>query len=247
MGAVRGKERHGSMANKHIDTVLEVLKTAGFSAAMAYPGQAAPAISGTVAAVQLEQLDLAQGAETVAVHILCPASMGGSACEGAAQQAAQALHKAGASCVQDGCVYDRVTQTYRCVIHAVFSTAAVGTGDLAPFFAVVLNGSRRNYANAFRSEETTGCQPEYLCGNAEPVGSSGGKRVWQLRLEEWIPAGVQDLEAVIGTFTLEIFIPGQIETYTGCRWTEITREFSASGLRQVRLGFAQSRKVVSNG
>lgn len=235
------------MANKHIDTVLEVLEKTGISAAMAYPGQAAPAITGSVAAVQLEKLDLAEGTQTVAVHILCPAALGGNTCEAEAQRAAQALHKAGAACVQDGCVYDRVGQTYRCVIHAAFPTAAVGTGDLAPFFTVVLDGKRRSYCKAFRSEETTGCQPEYLCGNAEPVSSSTGKHLFWLRLEEWIPAGVAQGESVSGTFTLEIFLPGQIETYTGCRWTGITREFSPAGLRQIREGFAQSRKVESNG
>lgn len=235
------------MANKHIDTVLEVLKAAGFSAAMAYPGQAAPVITGTVAAVQLERLDLAQGEQIVAVHILCPAVMGGSACEEEAQRAAQALHKAGASCVQDGCVYDRISRTYCCVIHAAFSTAAVGTGELAPFFTVVLDGKRRSCSIAFRSEETTGCQPEYLCGSEEPVDSSTGKHLFRLRLEEWIPAGFLDSEVITGTFTLEIYLPGQIETYTGCRWTDITREFSPAGLRQTRVGFAQSRKVESNG
>lgn len=235
------------MANKHIDTVLEVLQKADFSAAMAYPGQTAPTITGCVAAVQLEKLDLAEGTETVAVHILCPAKLGGSSCEAEAQRAAQALHKAGAACVQDGCTYDRVSLTYRCVIHATFPTAAVGTGDLAPFFTVVLNGKRRSYSKAFRSEETTGCQPEYLCGNADPVSSSTGKHLFQLRLEEWIPAGVADGESVSDAFTLEIYLPGQIETYTGCRWTGITREFSPAGLRQIRVGFAQSRKVESNG
>ena len=47
-----------------------------------------------------------------------------------------------------------------------------------------------------------------------------------------------------GEFTLQVVTDQKTEQYTGCRWTQIRREFSGKGIRRIRTGFAFLREEV---
>lgn len=232
------------MGSQQLETVLTLLRNAGFSAELAYPGRSIPRITTTVAAVHLENVDTENATVTVEVYMICPQSLGGSTCESAALTAIQALSQAGAVCIQDGCVYDRVSQVYRVSIHALFSSI---TGTTSPAFSVYIDGLLQAYPISFREDEDTGCQPEYAIGDAFPIGSGTGSRRWVLELEEQIPPGASESTLSDKAFTMVVDACGIRRTYSGCRWTSATREFTRDGLRRVRKGFAMSRREASNG
>ena len=104
-----------------LELVLRRLREDGFTADIAYPGQKFPLISDTVAAVHIEKVDRANLEVTVEINIICPASMGGTACEVQALRATEVLRWAGAVCVQNGCTYDGVAQVYVVSVLATFT------------------------------------------------------------------------------------------------------------------------------
>ena len=104
-----------------LELVLQRLREEGFSADIAYPGQKFPQITEAVAAVHIEQVDRANLTVTLEVSIVCPAAMGGTACEVEALRATEVLRWAGAVCVQRGCTYDGVAQVYMVPILATFT------------------------------------------------------------------------------------------------------------------------------
>ena len=86
-----------------LDLVIRRLREEKFVADIAYPGQKFPQISQPVAAVHIEKVDRAGMSVTVEVNILCPAAMGGTACELEALRATEILRWSGAVCLQNGC------------------------------------------------------------------------------------------------------------------------------------------------
>ena len=104
-----------------LELVLRRLREAGFEADIAFPGQKFPQISNTVAAVHIEKVDRANLEVTVEISIICPASMGGTACEVKALEATEVLRWAGAVCVQRGCTYDGIAQVYVVSVLATFT------------------------------------------------------------------------------------------------------------------------------
>lgn len=225
-----------------LELVLRRLREESFTADIAYPGQKFPQITDTVAAVHIEKVDRANLTVTVEVNIICPASMGGTACEVEALRATEILRWSGAVCVQNGCSYDGVAQVYVVPVLATF-TGITEADDCAigPGFQVYINEVLQPYALSFSEEETGGYQAEYVMGQSAPEGISGGSQLWSIRLEELIPAGSPETEP--GTlFQLKVVTDVKTETYYYCRWTSISREFSREGLRRIRKGIAMERK-----
>jgi hypothetical protein len=126
---------------------------------------------------------------TVEVSILCPASMGGTACEVEALRATEVLRWAGAVCIQNGCTYDGISQVYVVSILATF-TGITGEDSFekGPGFEVRIGGIYQPYATSFSSEEVQDRQAEYVMGENSPVGISQGPYLWKITLEELIPA-----------------------------------------------------------
>ena len=137
-----------------LELVLQVLREAGFTADVAYPGQKVPRISDTVAAVHIEKVDRANLTVTLGVSILAPASKGGTACEVDALRATEMLRWSGAVCVQNGCRYDGVAQVYVVEVLATF-TGVTETDDckIWPGFYVYINDRLQRYTVAFTDEE----------------------------------------------------------------------------------------------
>lgn len=248
MGAVRGEGCERYLGYSILELVLQRLKEAGFQAAAAYPGQKFPQIREPKAAVHIEKVDRANMTVTVEISIVCPAAMGGTACELEALRATEVLRSAGAVCVQNGCSYDGVAQVY--VVSVLASFTGVTEADkctIWPGFYCYVGEDVLRFAVSFTSERTEGAIPEYAMGVSQPVGSSLGSGLWEITLEEQIPCGSPEVAEPQGEFTVQIVTEDKTETYSGCRWTSVLRQRDKQGLRRVRTGFAQDRTEEANG
>lgn len=232
------------MGNVILQQVLTALKNGGFAAELAYPGRKMPQIAGPVAAVHMARVDSAALTSTVSVTILSPGELGGAACEAEAMEAMELLLDCGAVCVQEGCVYDRVSQLYAVEIRAAFT----GVSQLEEAtFSVSIDGVRHGYAVGFQSEETRDYTVEYVTTDPMPMANGTGKVQWSLRLEEQIPVGTAEPAEPGPGFSLVVTTGEKTETYTGCQWTSVSREYSSQGLRRLRKGFALKREETANG
>ena len=123
-----------------LELVLRRLREANFTADVAFPGQKYPRIDKTVATVHIEKVDRANLTVTVEVNIICPASMGGTACEVEALRATEILRWTGAVCVQNGCSYDGVAQVYVVPVLATFTgVTEADSCAIGPGFKVYIN------------------------------------------------------------------------------------------------------------
>lgn len=231
-----------------LELVLRRLREAGFTADVAFPGQKYPQINGTVATVHIEKVDRAGLTVTVEVNIIAPAALGGTACEVEALRATEILRWSGAVCIQHGCSYDGVAQVYVVPVMATFTgITEADSCDIGPGFKVYINGTYQPFVLAFRGEETTGYEAEYGMGVSAPGGIGRGKVLWQIQLEELIPAGSPESEEPAGNFEVKLVNGGKTEWYYHCRWTSIQRTFSQEGLRKIRKGISMDRAEALNG
>ncbi len=228
-----------------LDMVIHRLKEEKFKADIAYPGQKFPKITEPVAAVHIEKVDRGGMTVTVEVNIICPASLGGTACELEALRATEALRWAGGMCIQNGCTYDGVSQVYVVQILATFTgVTEADEYTIWPGFYVYINDTIQLQVVAFSEEETNGFQREYAMGESAVAGVSQGSKLWSIQLEERIPNGTGERDANEGEFTLKVETEKKTELYTGCYWTSTQREFTKDGLRRIRKGFALNRTEV---
>lgn len=237
------------MGNVILEQVLTALRNGDFAAELAYPGRTMPRITGPVAAVHMEKVDSAALTSTVAVSILCPGEMGGDTCEEAALKALDLLRGCGAVCIQRGCTYDRIAQLYAVEISAAFTglSRSEEGSTASPGFSVSIDGIRHGYAVSFLSEEHRGYTAEYVSTEPLPMAAASGQIRWDLRLEEQIPVGTAELPEPDPGFSLSVMTEGKTESYTGCQWTSISREYNSQGLRRIRKGFALKREETANG
>lgn len=243
MGPVCGEGCERYLGYSILELVLRRLREENFTADIAYPGQKFPRITGPVAAVHIEKVDRASLTVTVEVNIICPAAMGGTACEVEALRATEILRWSGAVCVQNGCTYDGISQVYVVTILAAFT--GITEADrcvIGPGFSVYINEILQPYALAVSEEEAPGIQAEYVMGESAPAGISQGSYLWHIQLEELIPAGSPETAEPAGAFQMKIVTEQKTETYYHCRWTSVKREFTKEGMRRVRKGIAMLRE-----
>lgn len=226
-----------------LELVLRLLREAGFTADVAYPGQKFPTVTEAVAAVHIEKVDRANMAVTVEVNIICPASLGGTACEVEALRATEYLRWSGAVCVQNGCSYDGVSQVYIVSILATFTgITEEDRCTLGPGFQVYINSTYQPYAIGFTEEEVQDRQAEFVTAEPAPIGFSQGRCYWNITLEELIPAGSPETVEPTGAFEVKLVTDAKTEFYYHCRWTSIKRDFSREGLRRIRKGISMLRQ-----
>ena len=226
-----------------LELVLQKLRKAGFAADLAFPGQQFPAIRNTVAAVHLEQVDRTALTVTVGVNIVSPAAVGGAACELEALKATEVLRWANAECVQEGCRYDGVGQVYIVTVLATFTgVTQADSSFIGPGFEAFLDDAVQPYASAFTAEERKNIKVEYVMGEKEPVGLNQLESLWEICLEERIPAGSRETEEAAAPFQVRIRTDTGTEIYTRCQWTSIRREYTRGCLKRVRRGIATHRR-----
>lgn len=227
-----------------LELVLRRLREEGFTADVAYPGQKYPAITDTVAAVHIEQVDRSSLTVTVEVSILCPAAMGGTACEVEALRATEVLRWSGAVCVQHGCTYDGISQVYVVSVHATFTgITAEDSFTAGPGFAVRIGGVQQSYALSFTSEQIRQLRAEYAMGEAAPVGIGLGSRGWSFTLEELIPSGSLPAAEPQEPFEVVLTTDAGTETFLHCRFTSCRQQYTREGLRRIRTGISMAREV----
>lgn len=226
-----------------LELVLRRLREDGFTADIAFPGQMFPQINDAVAAVHIEKVDRANLEVTVEISIICPASMGGTACEVRALRATEVLRWAGAVCVQNGCTYDGVAQVYVVSVLATFTGMTEADNcTVWPGFYCYVDDQIHRFVIGFTAVEQTGADIDYVIGEATPVGTSIGTHGWEIQLEELIPVGSPEYDSPQEPCIVRIITDQKTEIYSGCRWTEIRREFSKQGLRRIRKGVALRRE-----
>ena len=228
-----------------LELVLQKLQEDGFAVGVAYPGQTFPRITGVMAAVHIEKVDRANMTVTLEVNIISPASLGGTACELEALRATEVLQWDGAVCVQQGCSYDGSAQVYVVAILATYTCVTEADScTLGPGFQAHINGIRQKFAVRFQGTEEREYQAEYEMGQTEPTELLRSPTVWHLELEELIPAGFEPTPEPGETFELKISTLFRIETYSGCRWLSVKREYTGEGLRRSYKGIAMAREAI---
>ena len=228
-----------------LELVLRRLREEGFTASVAYPGQVFPQITETVAAVHIEKVDRGNLTVTVEITLVCPASLGGTRCEMDALRATEILRRSGAVCVQNGCTYEGVAQVYTVSVLATYTgTTEENNCIIWPGFYCYVADYYHRYAVDFQTELTTDTQILYAMGQSGVAGFQPGKQLWQIRLEELIPAGEEEREDPEGAFELKVISDLIAETFRGCRWTSVQRQRNHQGLRRICKGYALSREVT---
>ena len=208
-----------------LELVLRRLREDGFSASVAYPGQVFPQITETVAAVHIDKVDRANLTVTIEITMVCPASLGGTRCEMDALRATEVLRWSGAVCVQNGCTYDGVAQVYMVSILATYTgITEENSCTIWPGFYCYVDNQYLQYAIDFQTEQTADVRVIHGIGQPQAVGVYPGEQNWQIRLEELIPAGSEEVEEPAGEFQIKVYSELLTETFQGCRWTSVQRQ-----------------------
>lgn len=227
-----------------LELVLRRLREAGFKADVAYPGQKYPQITENVVAVHIEKVDRDNLTVTLEVNVICPAAVGGTACEVEALRATEVLKWDGASCVQHGCTYDGASQVYVVAVMATY-TCVTEQDDcvLGPGFEVYIDDVYQPFVVSFAEEESCQHTAEFEMGETAPMGISLGSRLWNITLEERILPGSPETKEPEGAFELRVLRGQKTETYYHCRFLSVRRELSQEGLRRIRKGICMLREV----
>lgn len=230
------------MAMSILDTVLMRLRQAKFKIGIAYPGQKYPTVTEPLATVHIQKVDQRELTVTVEVNIICPAAMGGTACELEALRATEILRLSQAVCVQNGCTYDGISQVYVVSVLATFvGTTEVRECMIWPGFGCLINGVDHIHVVRFHTEEDTGLEPVYAVGEKHPVAFSGKEGQYRFEIEELIPVGSTELPGSDEAFTVDVWTELKIEHWEQCRWLSVSREYTRQGLRRIRKGVALSK------
>lgn len=222
-----------------LEQVLHQLRSAGFQAALAYPGQRVPEFGETVAAVHIRKADPVQASMTLEVTIIAPEATGGTACELEALRAMEALCQTGAVCTQHGCEHDSQGRVYSVVILAEYSgvisdePCALGAG-----IRLYIGSEVVEYAVAFTLEKVSDPRVIHEMGSRDAVDISLDSWVWKLRLEELLPVGVIAFSQPQEGFVLRLQASLGEEVYSDCCWTSVSYEYTPRGVRRVRSGYA---------
>lgn len=234
------------MGSVILELILEQLREAGFRTELAYPGKRRPRIGETVAAVHIRKMDPVHSAMTVEVTVVSPESLGGGACELEALRAMEALGRTGAVCVQNGCGYDSRGQVYTVEILAEYA-GVIGADAcaLGPGIRLFIGDEAMDHAVAFTAEKESVPRVMHEMGGRDAADVSLGPWVWKLELEELLPTGIIGFAQPQEGFTLRVRGLQGEETFTDCCWASARYEYTPSGVRRIRSGYALRREEVS--
>ncbi len=218
-----------------VETVIAALQEAGIPAQAAYPGAPMAHLNQVSAAVSLEKLDHTARQATVLVTAMAPAALGGSACQQTAVQIGQILENLGGRCHQETCRFHGYGDAYYVRVLADFYSGAVmeSWGRFSDF-TVKLAGNVIPNAVSFRAERAV----DQVTGT--PLSSA----VWSFRLVEEYGRGEVPMNDPSEPFQVVVIRNGSMELYSECTWISIQLENTATGLRQIRSGIAQSRGLL---
>ena len=223
------------MAALIVNTVIDALNDAGIEAKQAYPGGTMPNITAAQAAVSLEKLEYTARSATVLVTVMVPVATGGGACEDMAIQVGGVLEELGGVCVQEECRFNAYADAYYVrVLGTFYGSDVLEDWTTAADFTVTLESTVMKNAVGFRAEQAVD----------EETGTPLSTAVWTFRLEEEFGRGEGQLPPPTEPFTVTVTRSCGTETYSECSWISVQLENTATGLRQVRTGVAQTRSFI---
>ena len=112
----------------------------------------------------------------------------------------------------------------------------------ADFYKVYLNGTQHPWVEDFTEEKVQKQTLEYAARSPEAVAITSGSYYWILHLEELFPPGFPETTMAEGEFQLRVVRGSSAQVYQVCRWSSVTRSFTAQGLRRICKGIALTRK-----
>lgn len=217
-----------------LSETVRCLTEGGFRAQRAYPGGNRMAITGVVAAVQLENMD--HSGATVRVNVLSSGSMGGGACEDGAIRILQILQAAGGVCNLEKCGYLTDAEAFCTPVIAFFAgeeTDGVWIPAEEPaepeksVFTLTVGGVALKNAVSFTAQRAT-----------DEMVLEIGNALWHFTLEESLPLDSTEAAVPEESFIIVVTRQGRTETYTDCILTQQKRVLTGDGLRQIRTGVA---------
>lgn len=221
--------------------VISILTNAGIQSIPAFPATRAFMPLTPVAAVSVSKVDTASRYTTVLIRLLSPGGSGGALWEQTALLITQALSASGAECTQDACQYDGQTDLFEGQITAKYPGLVYdGSWNQVPEpdLEVRLNDVTVSCVTSITAKETRSLDP------ADLENTASNAPVWYLEMIRQ-PAANTAEPGGTAPFSLKILRSGKGHWYRQCYWTQITRENTPNGERQVYSGFALSRTAIT--
>lgn len=217
-----------------LDMVVDLLNEGGLRAEAAQPAGNMTAVQSVVAAVSLEQVDQESGSVTVLVEMVGPAKDGGKRCQREALKAFEILRGAGGICRQEKCTFISKADMFCTPVTAVFyGTATAEDWQPRPSYEVDISGVSLPWVTGFSASQKVGE------GETSLVDMG-----WEFTLEEYFPAGTEEtVDDPVEPFEVTLSHGSRQETYIGCNIMARERVLEENGVRQVRRGTAQQRRV----
>ena len=217
-----------------VGNVIDALTAAEIRADEAYPGRRIPALTGPVAAVRLGKLDRSVRTAAVEVVVMSPASGGGSLCENTALRTVEALQDMGGTCVKDVCKFDEMADVFYIDIEAEFFGTAMENGwSPGPGYSITIGQQPMEYVVSFSARRA-------VDDEVTALADAG----WTFTLEELLPPGTSEPADPAEPFSLAVTRALGDEVFTGCVFTEQSREDTIRGVTQIRKGTATGRTVM---
>ena len=217
-----------------VKQVIDTLRQADIRADEAYPGGRIPSLTGVAAAVRLGKVDRSVRTTTVQVVVMSPAREGGSLCETAALRAVEVLQEMGGTCVKDICRFDEMANVFYIDLDVTFfGTAREDGWSPGPGYAIFLGLQPLEYAVRFSAQRSTG-------GDVTKISDAK----WEFVMEEHLPPGISEPLEPTEPFTVKVTRALGEESFTGCRWTSVSREETIRGVTQIRKGTANARSAA---
>ena len=225
------------MGKSIVEIVIDLMRGSQIRADRAYPGQLMPAVETMVAAVGLKRMDQSNSTATVEVSVMTPGHLGAGECEDNAVWICRLLKSVGGSCSLTKAEHIVGANLFRVSVDAVFHGQETINGwedvPVAPSFDVQLGNTYLNHAVSFTAYRAVKDENEEIDGTP-----------WHFTVEERFPLDAEEEESPQEPFEITVSRIGITETFSGCVLDIHKRILENDGLRQIREGTANSRKVT---
>lgn len=208
-----------------LGNAVRLLQEAGIPAERGYPARSMKELTKPTATVSLKHASLRAQTLAALVTVFSPVRLGAEICEITALAAGDVLTDMGASCTVEKCQLDGRTGLFFVEITADFLTVVP---------KIMLGDAMLSHVEAFTSWRTV---------DEETGITELDKALWNFRLEEFFPTDALEEEEPNEPFMLMQISENGTETFLNCKWTFQRRIWGPTGIRQIRLGVAESMDV----
>lgn len=229
--------------------VREILTNAGFRAEIGYPGQGAVALTGTVAAVNLTQVNTGESQAVVTVTILTPRTLGLGQCQEQAGEAAGVLSReTGCGWTFSGWRYESGIDCYAIEVTGSARYCRSADGWIRDSGCQVAIGEEnQSYVTDFLARQALDRRFLRPHAQTDPAWVTPGVGGWTIKLTQLFPVTETEPAAVEEPFTLTVKRGGSTQVFSDCYWGTYSSQQKERGTEVVRSGFALSREVTEDG